>query len=298
MPCAYPFHINSRASTRRCPYEVYMNKKVKKIVLKTKKKVYGDMLGNNASLFQGEGFEFAELREYVYGDDVRKIDWKTTAKLGKPFVKVYKEERELNVVVVSLLSGSTYFGTVKQKSDIMAEVVATLGFSAVKNADLFTHMIFADKMYGLSKPSKKLFSVHKAVEDVVAFDPLGKEADYTALVETLVSRLKKKALLFIVSDFVGDIDLKLLTKKHDVFAVIVRDKFEEDPSELGYLRLIDMETKQSFEGSVDGGTLKNYKKALHENDEKLYKQFKKQGVRFSKVYTHEEPTLKLMKKMR
>ena len=275
-----------------------MNKTVKKIVLKTKKQVYGDMLGNNASLFQGEGFEFAELREYVYGDDVRKIDWKTTAKLGKPFIKVYKEERELNVVVVSLLSGSTYFGTVKQKSDIMAEVVATLGFSAVKNADLFSHMVFADKMYGLSKPSKKLFSVHKAVEDVIGFDPLGKEADYTALVETLINRLKKKALLFIVSDFVGEIDLKLLAKKHDVFAVIVRDKFEEDPSELGYLRLIDMETRQSFEGDVDGGTLKNYKKALHDNDEKLYKQFKKQGVRFTKVYTHEEPTLKLMKKMR
>jgi uncharacterized protein (DUF58 family) len=275
-----------------------MNKAVKKIVLKTKKQVYGDMLGNNASLFQGEGFEFAELREYVYGDDVRKIDWKTTAKLGKPFVKVYKEERELNVVVVSLLSGSTYFGTVKQKSDIMAEVVATLGFSAIKNSDLFSHMIFADKMYGLSKPSKKLFSVHKAVEDVVEFDPIGKEADYTALVETLISRLKKKALLFIVSDFVGDIDLKLLSKKHDIFAVIVRDKFEEDPTELGYLRLIDMETKQSFEGDVNGSTLKNYKKALHDNDEKLYKQFKKQGVRFTKVYTHEEPTLKLMKKMR
>jgi uncharacterized protein (DUF58 family) len=274
------------------------NKAVKKIILKTKKQVYGDMLGNNASLFQGEGFEFAELREYIYGDDVRKIDWKTTAKLGKPFIKVYKEERELNVVVVSLLSGSTYFGTVKQKSDIIAETVATLGFSAIKNADLFSHMIFADKMYSLSKPSKKLFSVHKAVEDVLEFDPLGKEADYTALVETLISRLKKKALLFIVSDFVGDIDLKLLAKKHDVFAVIVRDKFEEDPSELGYLRLIDMETKQSFEGDVDGSTLKNYKKALHENDEKLYKQFKKQGVRFTKVYTHEEPTLKLMKKMR
>jgi len=275
-----------------------MNKTVKKIVLKTKKQVYGDMLGNNASLFQGEGFEFAELREYVYGDDIRKIDWKTTAKLGKPFVKVYKEERELNVVVVSLLSGSTYFGTVKQKSDIMAEVVATLGFSAVKNADLFTHMVFADKMYSLSKPSKKLFSVHKAVEDVVGFDPLGKEADYRALVETLVNRLKKKALLFIVSDFVGDIDLKLLARKHDVFAVIVRDKFEENPSELGYLRLIDMETKESFEGDIDRGTLKQYTKALHENDEKLYKQFKKQGVRFTKIYTHEEPTLKLMKKMR
>ena len=275
-----------------------MNKAVKKIVLKTKKQVYGDMLGNNASLFQGEGFEFSELREYVYGDDVRKIDWKTTAKLGKPFVKIYKEERELNVVVVSMLSGSMYFGTVKQKSDIMAEVVATLGFSAVKNSDLFSHMIFADKMYDLSKPSKKLFSVHKAVEDVVTFDPIGKEADYKALVETLINRLKKKALLFIVSDFVGEIDLKLLSKKHDVFAIMVRDRFEEDPQELGYLRLIDMENKKSFEGDVGSSTLKHYKKALHDNDEKLYKQFKKQGVRFTKVYTHEEPTLKIMKRMR
>jgi len=274
-----------------------MNKAVKKIILKTKKQVYGDMLGNNASLFQGEGFEFAELREYVYGDDVRKIDWKTTAKLGKPFVKVYKEERELNVVVVTMLSGSMYFGTVKQKSELAAEVVATLGFSAVKNADLFSHMIFADKMYELSRPSKKLFSVHKAVDEVISFDPIGKVADYQALVDTLNKRLKKKALLFIISDFVGDIDLKLLSKKHDVFAVMVRDKFEEDPSELGYLRLIDMETKQSFEGNIDSGTLKSYKKALLKNDEKLYRQFKKQGVRFTKVYTHEDAAIKIAKRL-
>ena len=275
-----------------------MNKAVKKIILKTKKQVYGDMLGNNASLFQGEGFEFAELREYVYGDDVRKIDWKTTAKLSKPFVKIYKEERELNVVVVSMLSGSMYFGTVKQKSEVLAEVLATLGFSAVKNSDLFSHMIFADKMYGLSKASKKLFSVHKAVEDVMDFEPLGKKADYEALVKTLVGRLKKKALLFIISDFVGELDFSLLSKKHDIFCVIVRDKFEEDPLALGYLRLIDMESKESFEGDVSASTLKNYKKALHENDEKLYKHFKKQGIRFSKIYSDEEASLKLMKKMR
>jgi len=275
-----------------------VNKKAKKIILKTKKQVYGDMLGNNASLFQGEGFEFAELREYVYGDDVRKIDWKTTAKLGKPFVKIYKEERELNVVVVSMLGGSMYFGTLKQKTDVAAEVVATLGFSAVKNSDLFSHMLFADRLYDLNKPSKKLFSVHKAVDEITAFEPLGKVADYEALTQTLNNRLKKKALLFIISDFVGDVDLKLLSKKHDVFAVIVRDKFEEDPSELGYLRLVDMETKQSFEGNIDASALKQYKKALHENDEKLYKQFKKQGIRFAKVYTHEDAGLKLLKAMR
>jgi len=196
------------------------------------------------------------------------------------------------------MSGSMYFGTVKQKSDIAAEVVATLGFSAVKNADLFSHMIFADKMYALSKPSKKLFSVHKAIEEVAQFDPLGKPADYKALVETLNNRLKKKALLFIISDFVGEIDLKLLSKKHDVFAVMVRDRFEEEPSELGYLRLIDMETKQSFEGNIDSSTLKSYKKALLKNDDRLYKQFKKQGIRFTKVYTHEDAAIKLMKSMR
>jgi len=256
------------------------------------------MLGNNASLFQGEGFEFAELREYVYGDDVRKIDWKTTAKLSKPFVKIYKEERELNVVVASMMGGSMYFGTVKQKSELTAEIVATLGFSAIKNSDLFSHIIFADELYGISKPSKKLFSVHKAVEDLLDFEPLGKESNFKSLVDTLNNRLKKRALLFIISDFVGDIDLKLLSKKHDIFAVIVRDKFEEEPSELGYLRLIDMESKNSFEGNIDSGVLKSYKKALHDNDEKLYKQFKKQGVRFSKIYTHEEPVLKLMKSMR
>jgi len=102
------------------------------------------MLGNNASLFHGEGFEFAELREYIYGDDIRKIDWKTTAKLDKPFVKVYREERELNVAVSTMLGGSTYFGTCCQKSEYMAQLVAMLGFSAVKNSDLFSHTFHED----------------------------------------------------------------------------------------------------------------------------------------------------------
>ncbi|MFK5975656.1 MAG: DUF58 domain-containing protein [Sulfurovum sp.] len=275
-----------------------MNKTVKKIILKTKKQVYGDMLGNNSSLSQGEGFEFAELREYVYGDDVRKIDWKTTAKLGKPFVKIYKEERELNVVVVSMLSGSTYFGTVKQKIDIIAQTVSILGFSAVKNSDLFSHIIFADKLYEKTKPSKKLFAVHKAVSDIVDFDALGKEGNFDALIETLHNRIKKKALIFILSDFVGDIDLNILSKKHDVFAVMVRDRFEENPQSLGYLRLVDMETRESFEDNIDTKLLNRYKKSLHDNDEKLYKQFRKQGIRFTKIYTDEEPIAKLMKSMR
>ncbi len=279
-------------------YPLSAKAKAKRILLKTRKQVYGDMLGNNPSLFEGEGFEFTELREYVYGDDVRKIDWKTTAKLGKPYVKVYREERELNVVVVTLLGGSMYFGTVRQKLDVAAEVAATIGFSATKNSDLFSHMIFTEEIESYTRPSKKLFGVHRSVEEILRFDTLGKRVDFKALSDVLYKRIKKKALLFIVSDFVGDIDLKLLAKKHDVFAVIVRDRFEESPTELGYLRLIDPETKQSYEGNIDASTLKAYRKALLANDEKLYRHFRKQGIRFVKIGTHEDAAVKLAKAMR
>lgn len=274
-----------------------MNKAAKKIILKSRKQIFGDMLGNNASIFHGQGFEFSELREYIYGDDVRKIDWKTTAKIGKPYVKIYHEERELNVVVAAMMNGSVYFGTVRQKSEVIAEVVSILGFSAVKNADLFSYLLYADKLYEKSKPTKKIFSVEKAVESMVDFQALGKAGDFTGFIDTLFNRVKKRSLLFIVSDFIGEIDLKLISKKHDVFAVIVRDCFEEDPGDLGYLRLLDMESKKSFEGNFDSGTLERYKKALIENDEKLYAQFKKNGIRFTKIYTDEDPYLKLMKRM-
>lgn len=266
---------------------------IKKILLKAKKQVFGEMLGNNASLFQGEGFEFTELREYVYGDDVRKIDWKTTAKLGKPFVKIYREERELNVVTAVMMGGSVYFGTVKQKSELMAELVALLGFSAVKNGDLFSNMLFADKLYNVTKPNKKFFSIQDAVRKMEAFEMLGKKSDYKAFADMLFKRIRRKSLLFIISDFVGEVDLALLSKKHDVVALIVRDKFEEQPEELGYIRLLDMESNQSLEGNITENELKSYQEALGRNDEKLYAHFKKNAVRHTKIYTDEEPYIKL-----
>ncbi len=272
-----------------------MTTKAKKLLLKARKQVFGEMLGNNVSLFQGEGFEFTELREYIYGDDIRKIDWKTTAKLGKPFIRIYHEERELNVVTAVMLGGSSYFGTVRQKSEVMTELVALLGFSAVKNSDLFTNIIFADKLYTMSKANKKFFAVDNAISKIEAFKMLGKESNYQALSDTLYKRLKRKSLLFIIADFVGDINLSLLVKKHDVVAIIVRDKFEEKPQELGFMRLMDMESRASFEGVLGENELKDYEKALLQNDANLFKHFKKNGVRYVKVYTDEEPYLKLAK---
>ena len=268
---------------------------IKKILLKTRKQVFGEMLGNNASTFQGEGFEFTELREYVYGDDVRKIDWGTTAKLGKPFIKIYHEERELNVVTALMMGGSTYFGTIKQKSELMAELTALIGFSAVKNGDLFSGIIFADKLYTMSRPNKKFFAIESIVRQIEKFDMLGKKSDYKGFSDILYKRIRRKSLLFIISDFVGEIDFTLLSKKHDIVALIVRDKFEEEPEELGYLRILDMEGKKSFEGNIGHVEIQSYKDALIENDKKLYAHLKKNAIRFTKIYTHEEPYLRLAK---
>ena len=270
-----------------------MNSKVKKILLKTKKQVFGDMLGSNASLFQGEGFEFSELREYIYGDDIRKIDWKTTAKLGKPYIRIYQEEREINVVTSVIMGGSTYFGTVRQKSEVMSELVASIGFSAMKNGDIFSNIIFADKLYEMSRPNKKFFAIEDILNKMDSFEMLDKKSDYKLFSDVIFKRLKRKSFLFIISDFVGDVDLTLLSKKHDVVALIVRDKFEENPKELGYLRVMDMENSEVFEGNIGTNEVRIYTKALRENDEKLYAHFKKNSIRFSKIYTDEDPFLKL-----
>lgn len=272
-----------------------MKSRVKKIILKTKKQVFGDMLGNNTSLFQGEGFEFTELREYIHGDDIRKIDWKTTAKLGKPYIRIYQEERELSIVTAVMMGGSTYFGTVRQKSEVMSELVASIGFSAMKNGDLFSNIIFADRLYEMSRPSKKFFSIEDIVTKMESFELLNKKSEHKLFVETLFKRLKRKSFLFVISDFVGDIDLTLLSKKHDVVAIIVRDRFEENPKELGYIRIRDMEGTQTFEGNMGSKELDTYTKALTQNDEKLYAHFKRNGIRFTKIYTDEEPFLKLVR---
>jgi len=197
-----------------------------------------------------------------------------------------------------MLGGSTYFGTCCQKSEYMAHLVSILGFSAVKNSDLFSHLIYADRLYHHSKPSKKLFAVSKEVERTLDFDPLGRESDFKGWTTTTFQRIRKKSLLFLISDFVGEVDLRLLAKKHDLFAIIVRDRFEEHPEELGYLRLVDTEGKGSYEGEISRSTLNHYRASLKENDHALFRQFRQNGIRYAKLYTDQDPAVQLGKRMR
>jgi len=261
--------------------------KLQKILVRARRQVFSEMVGNNPSIFQGEGYDFIELREYMPGDDIRHIDWNITAKLQKPYIKIFREERELNVIVASMLNGSVYFGSKRFKQEVIAEVVAMLSFSTIKNGDLLSSYIFTDKVESHLKPSKKLFHVQKSVDEVLSFESLNHKADYKFLADTLFKRLKRKSLIIIVGDFFEIPDFKLLAKKHEVIAIVVRDLLEEKPPHMGFSSLVDPESGNVIEGDFNDATVKSYAQRVQVHDRKLYATFRKHHIRFTKVYTHE-----------
>ena len=259
--------------------------KLKKILVRAKRQVFSEMVGNNPSIFQGEGYDFIELREYMPGDDIRHIDWNITAKLQTPYIKIFREERELNVVIASVLNGSVHFGSKKFKQDVIAEVVALLGFSVLKNGDLLSSYIFTDTMQSHSKPSKKLHQIHKSVDEILNFDALNKGIDFKNLATTLFRRLKRKSVIVVVGDFFEIPDFRLLAKKHEVIAVIVRDHLEERPPEMGFSSLVDPESGATLEGDFNKRSVESYAQRVHAHDRELYRVLRKDQIRFTKVYT-------------
>lgn len=259
--------------------------KLQKILVRARRQVFSEMVGNNPSMFQGEGYDFIELREYMPGDDIRHIDWNITAKMHKPFIKIFREERELNVVIASILNGSVHFGSKKFKQDVIAEVVAQLSYATLKNGDLLSSYIFTDKMIWSSKPSKKIHQIYKSVDEILNFDALNQKVDFKVLSDTLYKRLKRKSLILLVGDFFEIPDLKLLAKKHEVVAIIVRDHFEERPPEMGFSSLVDPESGAVLEGDFNKNSIQSYAKRVHAHDSELYATLRKHQIRFAKVYT-------------
>ena len=259
--------------------------KLKKILVRAKRQVFSEMVGNNPSIFQGEGYDFVELREYMAGDDIRHIDWNITAKMQTPYIKVFREERELNVVIASVLNGSVHFGAKKFKQDTIAEIVAHLSFSVVKNGDLLSSYIFTDKMVSHLRPSKKINQVEKNIAEILQFDAINQKVDFKNLADTLFKRLKRKSLILVIGDFFDIPNFRLLAKKHEVVAIIVRDRFEENPPKMGFTSLIDPQNGATLEGDFNKYTIQNYIKQVKLHDHKLYERFRKDKVKFTKIYT-------------
>jgi len=269
--------------------------KLKKILIKTKRQIFSEISGNNPSIFEGEGFDFVELREYNYGDDVRRIDWNVTAKMQRPFIKIFKEERELNIAIVSLLGGSVHFGQKRFKQEVIAEVVALLSFSAAKNGDKFSSYIYTKEVDSVIRPTKNIHAVHKAVENVYAFDALGKTVDSKGMTKALFEQIKRRSIIFVVGDFFEEFDFKLLSKKHEVVAIMIRDRFEETPPELGSINLADPSSFSSSMMQIDKKAVKRYKEKVHQKDHAFYAHCRKNRVAFTKIYTDEDPYVKLSK---
>jgi uncharacterized protein (DUF58 family) len=267
--------------------------KLQKILVRARRQVFSEMVGNNPSIFVGEGYDFIELREYQSGDDIRHIDWNITAKMQKPFIKIFREERELNVVLVSILNGSVHFGSKKFKQETIADISALLSFSTLKNGDLLSSYIFTDKMLSNSKPSKKLHQIQKNVSDILEFDAINQKVDFKVIADTLYKRLKRKSLIIIVGDYFEIPDFKLLARKHEVVSVIVRDHLEENPPEMGFSSLVDPESGAVLEGDFNSSSVKSYAKKVHAHDHKLYDRLRRDQVRFTKVYTDSYASVEL-----
>ena len=221
-----------------------MTTNLKALQLKARHQVYTLLSGHNLSKLHGEGYDFSELREYQIGDDIRKINWTITAKLGKPYIKELHANRELSVVTAALMDGNLYFGTAMKKQKKLTEVATILGYAAQQNADLFTGFAYMQKEVYATPPSKQIYHIEQYSQTLFERPLLGTKIDYNDAIQDLFKRVHKPSLIFIIGDFLEPVDLSLLAQKHEVIAIIVREKAEEDPKKLGEVTLVDPQTSQ------------------------------------------------------
>ncbi len=261
---------------------------VKEILLRAKKEVFTGNLGNTLTAFKGDGIDFAEIREYNYGDDVRKINWKATAKTGDVKLNVFNEERELSIIVAFMLSGTINFGTVRLKQEVMAELLALLSFLAIKNADRLSTLFFSDDVVKFIKPTKSMGVVEESLREALTLDPIGKRADFEAFCTYLNATTRQKSMILLISDFYGEIDLSTIAHRHQIYALMVRDRFEELPQIEGEFTLVDPVSGQSVSAELSPAVAQAYQQMVRAQDEKLYAHFLEHKITYGKIYTDED----------
>ncbi len=227
-------------------FPVEVLKKVKLIELSTRKLVNNIFAGEYHTMFKGQGMTFADFREYVPGDDVRAISWPLTAKAGKPYIKKFEEEREMTLILAVDISGSSDFGTgAFFKGEIMTHLAAVLAFSAVKNNDQVGLLLFSDQVEHFVPPKKGRGHVYRILRDLLFFKPKSSQTKMNAALQYLNGILKKRAAIFLLSDFVDegfDKSLRMLGDRHDVVACVVQDVAEDELPDWGLVDLQDPET--------------------------------------------------------
>lgn len=222
-------------------------KKVRRIEIKTRGLSQNIFAGEYHSAFKGRGMMFSEVREYQYGDDIRDIDWNVTARHNKPYVKVFEEERELTVMLLVDVSGSRLFGAVgEEKREMIAEIAATLAFSAIQNNDKIGVIFFSDKIEKFIPPKKGRKHILFIIRELLDFTPESRGTDIGMVLRYFSDALKKRCTTFLISDFIDEKDyykaLSIASNKHDVYGVQVYDKRDSQLPDVGLMRVADLET--------------------------------------------------------
>ncbi|MCK4884199.1 MAG: DUF58 domain-containing protein, partial [Candidatus Diapherotrites archaeon] len=246
---------------------------VKKIEINTKKLVDGLIAGNYHSIFKGNGIEFSEIRDYRAGDDVRSIDWKVTARRNHPFIKEFIEERDLSIYFAIDLSASGSFGNTVAKRRKATEFVASLMFSALKNNDNVGLFMLTDQVEKFIPARKGRKHVLKMISNLVSFKPISKTTDLNNSLAFVSNVIKKRSIVFIVSDFYCDDftePLKFLKTKHDVIAIRISDGREKEIPDIGLIELEDEETgEQILVDTTDESFRNNYLKIIKKEDQRI-----------------------------
>jgi uncharacterized protein (DUF58 family) len=250
--------------------------------------------GQYHSAFKGRGMAFSEVREYQYGDDVRDIDWNVTARMSKPYIKVFEEEREMTVMLLVDVSSSLDFGTVKQmKKEMETEIAATLAFSAIQNNDKIGVIFFSDRIEKFIPPKKGKKHILYIIRELLDFKPESQKTDVKMAIEYLTNVLKKRCTAFIISDFIDKNDftnaLTIANRKHDVVAIQVYDRRVAELPDVGLMKVRDAET--GHEQYIDTSS-KRLRQAHHEwwqeQQERMNMSFTKSRVDSISVRTDED----------
>lgn len=268
-------------------------KKVRKIEIKTRKLSNNIFGGEYHSAFKGRGMTFSEVRKYQYGDDVRTIDWNVTARYREPYVKVFEEERELTLMLLVDISGSSNFGTrTKLKNEILTEIAATLAFSALNNNDKVGLVLFSNKIELFIAPKKGKTHILRIIRELLNYESTSLKTNISKALEFLSQVQKKKAIIFVLSDFI-DSDysksVQLLSKKHDLTGVRIFDLFEKELKKSGLLFVNDAETgRKLWINSSSKKVRESYNLSFRKNADYFKNTFSKNGAGAIALSTNDE----------
>lgn len=273
--------------------------KVRKIEIKTRRLSDHIFSGEYHTSFKGKGMSFAEVRQYQYGDDIRAIDWNVTARYSEPYVKVFEEERELTLMLMVDVSGSQDFGSTNDfKRDIVTEIAATLAFSATTNNDKIGLILFSDQIELFIPPKKGKSHILRIIRELINFQPKSNQTNIGQAFEYLTKVMKKKAIVFVLSDFMTkDYDriLRIAAKRHDVTGIKVYDKREQDLNNVGYVLMQDAETNEAqYVNTGDANVRKAYREHYQELEDYFTTTFTRSGAGVIKTATDDSYVKKLL----